>query len=114
CVKFGGVAANVDLADLVPAKKKKRKGKTKTPETVSVSLSIKLLGMTGEEAEVELDRYLDRAARAGLTTVEVVHGFGTGRLRAAVHAFMRSHPLVRSFGMVPGNDGATEVTLQRM
>lgn len=112
-VKFGGVAANVDLADLEKVKADKKKKAVKTPETPAASLSIKLLGMTGEEAEVELDRYLDRAARAGLATVEVVHGYGTGRLRIAVHAFLRTHPLVRSFGLTPGNDGATEVTLKK-
>ena len=50
-----------------------------------------------EEALFRLDRYLDEAFVAGLITVRVVHGKGTGTLRAAVREALSAHPLVKGF-----------------
>ena len=62
----------------------------------------------------QLDRYLDRAAVAQLGEVRVVHGKGTGAVRAAVHERLREHPLVRAFRLAEegeGDSGATVVEL---
>ena len=74
-----------------------------------------LLGRTVDEALEEVDRFLDRASRSGLKEVRVIHGHGTGRLRAAVREFLRGH--VHVDGQRPGKpyeggDGATVVTLK--
>jgi DNA mismatch repair protein MutS2 len=61
-----------------------------------------------------LDRYLNDAAVAGYERVRVVHGKGTGALRAAVRTALAQHPLVREVataGRSEGGDGATIVTL---
>jgi len=60
--------------------------------------------------------YLAECAARGLREVRIVHGKGTGTLRATVHALLRRSPLVQSFRL--GNEhtgswGATLVTLQR-
>jgi DNA mismatch repair protein MutS2 len=76
---------------------------------------IHLLGRTVDEALGELDRFLDRAVLAGLIEVRVVHGHGTGRLRAAIRAFLDRHAHVSSHrpGRSPeGGDGATVVRLR--
>jgi len=44
-------------------------------------VEINLIGLTVAEAEAELAPFLDRAALAGLPSVRVIHGIGTGRLR---------------------------------
>ena len=44
-----------------------------------------------------MDRYLDKAFVAGLITIRVVHGKGTGALRAAVQEALSAHPLVKGF-----------------
>ena len=49
------------------------------------------------EALFRLNRYLDKAFVAGLITVRVVHGKGTGALRAAVREALSAHPLVKGY-----------------
>lgn len=74
-----------------------------TYEPPAVASRIDLRGRTVEEALEELDRYLDAASLAGLPSVYVVHGKGTGALRRAVRGFLRTHPLVGSYR--PGTEG---------
>lgn len=79
-----------------------------------VPIELHLLGQTVEDALPLLDRFLDASLRAGRTEVRVVHGHGTGRLRVAVRAHLKSHPQVGAFrpgGASEGGDGATVVTL---
>jgi DNA mismatch repair protein MutS2 len=77
---------------------------------------LHLLGRTVDEAIDEIDRYLDRAVRTGWTEIRIIHGHGTGRLRNAVRAHLRTHPLAsshRAGGAGEGGDGATVVRLDR-
>jgi DNA mismatch repair protein MutS2 len=79
-----------------------------------VALQLDLRGQRRDEAVQELDRYLNDAYLAGLKTVRVVHGKGTGAVRQAVHELLGGHPLVRRFAAAPreaGGEGATEVEL---
>ncbi|MCD4750554.1 MAG: Smr/MutS family protein [Thermoanaerobaculales bacterium] len=74
-----------------------------------------LLGLDGEEAREQVERYLDRAHAGGVGFVRIVHGHGTGTLRRIVSEILRSHPAVGSFAHPPqnrGGTGATEVTLE--
>jgi DNA mismatch repair protein MutS2 len=80
----------------------------------SVPLQLDLRGARAEDALAVLDRYLNDAAVAGIDRLRVVHGKGTGALRAAVRDMLASHPLVReviSAGPSEGGDGATIVRL---
>jgi len=79
----------------------------------TVASSLDLRGARVEEALEALDRYLDEASVAGLQSVTVIHGLGTGALRDAVRSAAATHPLVR--GARPGErgeggDGATVVS----
>ena len=60
-----------------------------------------------------LDQFLDKAALAGLSSVRLVHGVGTGALRSALRERLAGHVLVGSFASEEGNrnDGATVVEL---
>ena len=76
---------------------------------------LHLIGRTVDEALPELERFLDAAARDERSEVRVVHGHGTGRLRAAVRRHLAKHPLVaavRAGGASEGGDGATVVTMR--
>ncbi len=64
-------------------------GKIKMSKSMSVKSEINLLGMTGDEAVSALDKYLDDAIMAHLSSVRIVHGKGTGALRNAVHAYLK-------------------------
>jgi len=63
-------------------------------------------GLPGQEAREQVRRLVDDAALAGLGSVRVVHGRGTGALRKAVREELASHPLVDRRES-DGEDGAT-------
>ncbi|MDR7556653.1 MAG: endonuclease MutS2 [Armatimonadota bacterium] len=95
-------------ADLRPA------AQVIAPPPPAVPLSLDVRGLVVDDALAQVDRYLDEAVRANLPAVTIVHGKGTGRLRAALHQFLRGHPHVRRFrlgGRGEGDEGATVVTL---
>jgi DNA mismatch repair protein MutS2 len=76
---------------------------------------LMLIGKTVDEALPELDRFLDQAALHGTAEIRVVHGHGTGRLRASIRLFLRGHPHVenqRSGEPREGGDGATVVRVK--
>jgi len=82
--------------------------------TKSLPTEIHLRRLTVDEALFRLDRYLNDAFIAGLPTVWVIHGKGTGTLREAVREELKGHPLVKSFrpaAFEDGGNGATEVEL---
>jgi DNA mismatch repair protein MutS2 len=76
-----------------------------------VSSELNLIGMRVEPALQALDKFLDEAASHGLTSVRVVHGFGTGALRAAVREFVARHPLAKSWRPAEFSAGGQAVTV---
>ena len=70
-----------------------------------------LRGMLLEEALHETDKFLDEASMAGLETVSVIHGKGTGTLRAGIHTMLKKHPQVKSFRLGRYGEGETGVTI---
>jgi len=72
---------------------------------------INLIGATVEEATERLDRFLDDAYLAGHSQVRVVHGHGTGRLRAAIHKMLETHPHVESRAAADERSGGTGATV---
>lgn len=77
----------------------------------AVKTEIDLRGQTTEEALLEVDRFLDDAVMAGLEQVTVIHGKGTGALRAAVQQHLKGHPSVKSFRLGTYGEGETGVTV---
>ncbi len=80
----------------------------------SVASSLDLRGARVEEALEALERYLDDAGLAGLGSVVIIHGLGTGALRDAVRTRAAAHPLVTSIRAGErgeGGDGATIIKL---
>jgi len=60
-----------------------------------------------DEALPLVDKMLDLAVVAGITTVNIIHGVGTGRLRAAVREHLKNHPQVRAFRPAEGRQAAS-------
>lgn len=81
----------------------------------SVSSETDVRGMNLEEAILAVDLYLDNAAMQSLGEVYIIHGKGTGVLRAGIQDHLRRHPLVKSYRLGKygeGEDGVTVVTLK--
>ena len=77
----------------------------------SVKNEIDLRGETGDDAWFMVDRYLDSAVTAGYTTVTLIHGKGTGALRAALWRYMRGDKRIKSFRSGRYGEGDTGVTI---
>lgn len=122
-VQAGAMKIKVKLADLrlVPKAKKEQsqKGKKKDARSfvgyvskkADVKTEIDLRGMTLEEALLDADRFLDDAYMAGLNQVSIIHGKGTGVLRAGIADMLRRHRLVKSFRLGRYGEGETGVTI---
>ncbi len=80
----------------------------------SVPLQLDLRGARAEEALAVLDRYLNDAAVAGIDRLRIVHGKGTGALRAAVREMLASHPLVREVATAQQSEGGEGATIVRL
>ncbi len=86
-------------------------GKIRMSKSLSVSPEINLLGKTVDEAMSLLDKYLDDAYLAHLSSVRVVHGKGTGALRSAVHNHLRRVKYVKSYRLGEYGEGDAGVTI---
>jgi len=70
--------------------------------------------LTVDEASFRLDQYLNDAFMAGLPSVRIVHGKGTGTLRQAVHEVLDKHPLVKSYRLGDYGEGDYGVTVAEL
>ncbi len=80
----------------------------------SPGVELDLRGQRVDEALEELERYLDAAYLAGLPWVRIIHGRGTGRVRAAVRDALRRHPHVDSWEPGGENEGGDGVTVAKL
>jgi DNA mismatch repair protein MutS2 len=78
---------------------------------VHVSTEINLLGLRADEAENAVLQALDSAVRADLKCLRIIHGKGTGALRALVDEMLRKDTRVREFHMGAWNEGGAGVTI---
>ena len=67
--------------------------------------------MTTEEAIPEVDKAIDNALLAGMTEVRLIHGKGTGALRAGLTAYLQTHSAVKDVAMAELNAGGSGVTV---
>jgi DNA mismatch repair protein MutS2 len=77
----------------------------------AVDRELMLRHLTVDEALFRLDQYLNDAFMAGVPSVRIVHGKGTGTLRQAVHEVLAKHPLVKSFRLGDYGEGDYGVTI---
>ena len=72
---------------------------------------IDLRGMTGDEAWSKVDKYFDEASIAGFHTVRLIHGKGTGALRNALWAYLKTDRRVARFRIGQFGEGDGGVTV---
>jgi len=118
-VQAGVIKMNVPLKDLRPVETKKKPAPASSRAVLSEdrgsALRLDLRGMTVDEACMEIDRFIDNASITGVNEFFVVHGKGTGALRAGVQSYLRSNPRVKTYRMGAygeGDAGVTVVTLK--
>ena len=77
----------------------------------AMSTEVDLRGMDSVEAICVLDRYLDEAMRSNLSSVRIIHGKGTGTLRAAVHQSLKKNRFIKKFRLGQYGEGEDGVTI---
>ena len=119
-VQCGIMRTQTNVKDLVyinedsvsaPAMQRSGTSKLKMSKSLTISPELNLLGKTVDEALSVLDKYLDDAYLAHLSSVRVVHGKGTGALRSAVHSHLKRLKYVKEFRLGEYGEGDAGVTI---
>jgi DNA mismatch repair protein MutS2 len=122
-VRFGLMKMTVNLADVESLQGEKAElpkpkaappppPKTEAKPAPIVRTSKNTLDIRGScvaDAEIEIDRAI--AAAVDLGAIWIIHGKGTGKLRAGVHEFLKQHGQVARFDLAEQNDGGSGVTI---
>jgi DNA mismatch repair protein MutS2 len=96
-VEAAGVRLEVALGDLEEprdAPGPKRAAVREKPNAEDARYELDLRGLRAEEARDALDKFIDRAVVAGIPSVRVIHGIGTGVIRSEVAAMLKDDPRV--------------------
>lgn len=86
-----------------------------TAKTAEAEQEVDLRGMTTDEAIPYVDKAIDDALLAGITQIRIIHGKGTGALRAGLQEYLKSHRNVASYALASlsmGGAGVTVITLK--
>jgi DNA mismatch repair protein MutS2 len=117
-LKFTVPRAQLDPLDEHQAKQRQRPKAPPPPPPATAPLNLRtshntldLRGKTVAEAEAILEAHL---AQAPPGPVWIIHGHGTGRLRAGIRAYLQNHPRVQSFAAAPPHEGGSGVTVAQL
>lgn len=118
-VQAGIMKISVKLKDLRASKlthdeRKKIKKREAKLNLKNISSSLDLRGMDSEEAIYTTDKYLDEAYMAGLGSVTIIHGKGTGVLRQAINDMLKRHAHVKTYRLGEYGEGGTGVTVAEL
>jgi DNA mismatch repair protein MutS2 len=117
-VDLNGITFKTALENLYeigkPAKKEEMVVITHSNPPPKAQFELKLLGLTFEEAKPLIDEFLDDAMLAGLHTLRIVHGKGTGALRTKVRDYLKKKKQVISLETPLPSEGGTGVTLVKI
>ena len=72
---------------------------------------LDIRGQTAMEALLDVDNFIDAAVMAGVHQLSIIHGKGTGVLRAAVQQHLKKHPSVKSYRLGVFGEGESGVTI---
>jgi len=132
-VLCGNLRLRVKISDLVggfepkrtteklPKWKKKQQQKTSSVQVSKSlapkpmpSLEINIIGKTVLDAIPDVEAFIDAAVLANLEEVRIVHGMGTGKLRAGIHEYLRKCKNVAEFRLGRYGEGETGVTIVKI
>lgn len=114
-VRIGSVVLHTELNRLFKRRPDEHEIKAASPFTPTATpepkTEIDLRGRTFEEAEPLLEKYLMDVYQAGLHSVTIIHGKGTGALRSKVQNYLKGNGHVKSFRLGNWNEGSYGVTV---
>ena len=95
----------------VEAKPRVNEGKVKKTVNTSFKPEVDVRGMIGDDAWFVVDKYLDDAVLAGVGSVRIIHGKGTGALRAALWKYFKTDKRIKSYRHGNYGEGDAGVTV---
>ncbi|HHV17383.1 MAG TPA: endonuclease MutS2 [Thermoanaerobacterales bacterium] len=116
-VQVGIMKVNVPTASLIPMEEqeieaeKSRYSSIAMSKAKEISSEIDLRGLTVDEALMKVDNYLDDALMAGVTSVTLIHGKGTGALRRSINDMLKNRPNIKAFRLGNMDEGGSGVTV---
>lgn len=91
-----------------------RRGGVDSKAARQIKTELDLRGMAADEAILEVDRFIDGCVLSGVETVRIIHGKGTGVLRAAIQRHLKGHRNVKSFRLGVYGEGESGVTVAEL
>lgn len=124
-VRVGKLTVNQSVGQLRPILAKKstarqapQKTKASTDaiaaDSLGATVELNLIGLNADDAEYELDKFLDESFYRGDSRVRIIHGHGTGRLKKMVQEFLKNSPLVTKFAFADTEHGGTGATIAEL
>lgn len=119
-VQAGIIKSRVPLSNLrlTDPPKSKVKGSVSrsmaSQKNAKASMELDLRGMASDEAILELDMFLSHALLQHIGQVTIIHGKGTGVLRAAVHEYLKKSSHVKAFRLGVYGEGESGVTIAEL
>lgn len=119
-VQVGIIKVKTNLKDVEPANdaKLEKQGQKVLiarsgvqSKSVNIKTELDLRGMLAHDAIMETDKFIDDAVLSSLKQISVIHGKGTGALRSAIHEYLRSNKLVKTYRLGNFGEGDTGVTI---
>ena len=105
----------VDNKKKQPTPQKSVGGSVKKQVTANMNrrggMELDIRGMMTDEGVLEMERFIDSAQLSGISTVIIIHGKGTGALRAAVQQALKTNPAVKSYRQGAYGEGEAGVTV---
>ncbi len=107
----------VPIQSLIHSEKKKEEKINREYSYINseAEIRIDIRGERPEEAELQVNKFVDNAYSAGLVRIEILHGKGTGVLKRTVKEILSKHSSVKTFYFAPiemGGDGITIAELK--
>ncbi len=121
-VKSGLLKTRVKLSDIMITEKKKKKEakpqrslyRTSSRADSDVKTELDMRGQTTDEGIMNLQLFIDKCVLNGMNEIYIIHGKGTGALRAAVHEELRHHPNIAEFRLGKYGEGEDGVTIAKL
>lgn len=121
-VKSGLLKTRVKLSDIMILDKPKEKPKatrhnvyrTSSRADADVKTEIDMRGETVDEALGELSLFIDKCVLNNIEEIRIIHGKGTGALRAAVTDYLKTHPNISEYRLGKYGEGENGVTIAKV
>jgi DNA mismatch repair protein MutS2 len=102
------------ITELKKGKKEKQKGSVTSSPRSHTSNSVDVRGLITDDAWFVVDKYLDDVVMVGYDSVTIIHGKGTGALKAGLWRYFKKDPRIKSYRLGLYGEGDGGVTILEM